>query len=132
MMVHDGLTCSFQVVHMVTYGSSTAKEFDLSRELQDNCAFRSHQKAIESIETGKFKEEIIPVEVPQRKGDSLIVDTDEGPRKDTSLEKLAKLRPVFGEDGTITAGNAPGVNDGACAFVRSEERRVGKECTASW
>src|SRR5690625_4884683 len=124
MMVHDGLTCSFQGVHMGTYGNSTAKEFDLSRELQDNWAFRSHQKAIESIETGKFKEEIIPVEVPQRKGDSLIVDTDEGPRKDTSMEKLAKLHPVFGDDGTITAGNEPGVNDGACAFVVMSEGKA--------
>src|SRR5690625_2166324 len=90
MMVHDGLTCSFQGVHMGTYGNSTAKEFELTRESQDNWALRSHQKAIESIETRKFKEEIIPVEVPQRKGDPIIIDTDEGPRKDTSLEKLAK------------------------------------------
>src|SRR5690625_2941596 len=124
MMGKDGITFTCQGVNMGTYGNSTAKEFDLSRELLDNWAFRSHQKAIESIETGKFKEEIIPVEVPQRIGDSLIVDTDEGPRKDTSLEKLAKLRPVFGEDGTITAGNAPGVNDGACAFVVMSEEKA--------
>jgi len=124
MMVNDGLTCSFQGVHMGTYGNSTASEYELSRESQDEWAYQSHQKAIESIETGKFKEEIIPVEVPQRKGNPLVVDTDEAPRKDTSVEKLSKLRPVFGADGTITAGNAPGVNDGACAFVVMSEEKA--------
>ena len=117
MMVHDGLTCSFEGVHMGNYGNSTAEEFNVSREAQDEWSYRSHQLAIKAIEEGKFKEEIIPLEVPQRKGDPILVDTDEAPRKDTSLEKLSKLRPAFGEDGTITAGNAPGINDGACAFV---------------
>ena len=77
--------------------------------------------------TGLFAEEIVPVEIPQRKGDPVIVDTDEAPRRDTSLESLAKLRPAFGKDGTITAGNAPGVNDGACALVLMNEERAQKE-----
>ncbi|MFC2948939.1 acetyl-CoA C-acetyltransferase [Virgibacillus sediminis] len=123
MMVHDGLTCSFAGVHMGSYGNSTAAEYGLTREAQDEWSYRSHQRAVEAMETGKFMEEIVAVEVPQRKGDPLVVDADEAPRKDTSKETLAKLRPAFDKDGTITAGNAPGVNDGACAFiVMSDER----------
>src|SRR5699024_6428584 len=117
LMIHDGLTCSFTGAHMGTYGNRTAEEFNLTREAQDEWSLRSHERAIQAIEDGKFKEEIIPIDVPQRKGDPIVVDTDEAPRKDTSLEKLSQLRPAFGSDGTITAGNAPGVNDGACAFV---------------
>ncbi|MUV37425.1 Acetyl-CoA C-acetyltransferase [Lentibacillus sp. JNUCC-1] len=117
MMIHDGLTCSFNGVHMGTYGNSTANEFGLTREAQDEWSYRSHQRAVQATETGKFKEEIVPVEVPQRKGDPVVVDTDEAPRKDTTTDVLAKLRPAFDKDGTITAGNAPGVNDGAAAFV---------------
>jgi acetyl-CoA C-acetyltransferase len=117
MMVHDGLTCSFQGVHMGTYGNATANEYEISREEQDKWAYRSHQRAIQAIEEGKFAEEIVPIEVLQRKGAPLIIDRDEAPRKDTSIEKLAVLKPVFNKDGTITAGNAPGINDGACALV---------------
>src|SRR5699024_6505812 len=117
MMIHDGLTCSFTGVHMGTYGNSTASEFNLTREAQDEWALRSHERAIEAIEKGKFKDEIVPVDVPQRKGEPITVETDEAPRKDTTFEVLSKLRPAFGNDGTITAGNAPGVNDGAGAFV---------------
>lgn len=117
MMIHDGLTCSFTGAHMGTYGNSTAEKYEVTREAQDEWALRSQQRAIEAIEAGKFADEIVAVEVPQRKGDPITVDTDEGPRKDTSLEKLEQLRPAFGKDGTITAGNAPGINDGACAFV---------------
>lgn len=117
MMIHDGLTCSFEGVHMGSYGNVTAEKFNVSREAQDEWAYRSHQLAVKAIEEGKFADEIIPVQVPQRKGDPIVVDKDEAPRKDTSTEVLAKLRPAFGKDGTITAGNAPGVNDGACAFV---------------
>lgn len=124
MMVHDGLTCSFTGVHMGTYGNNTADEFELSREVQDEWAFHSHQKAIRAVEEGKFQEEIIPVEVPQRKGDPIVVDQDEAPRKDTTLEKLAGLRPAFDRDGTITAGNAPGINDGACAFVLMSDKKA--------
>ena len=117
MMVHDGLTCTFTGVHMGNYGNSTAEEFKLTREAQDEWSYRSHKRAIEAIETGKFAEEIVAVEVPVRKGEPIVVDTDEAPRKDTTVEKLAGLRPAFDKNGTITAGNAPGVNDGACAFV---------------
>src|SRR5690625_3777607 len=126
MMIHDGLTCSFEGVHMGNYGNSTAEQFNLSREAQDEWAYRSHKRAIEAIESGKFAEEIVPVEVPQRRGEPIVVDTDEAPRKDTSLEALSKLRPVFGADGTITAGNAPGINDGAAAFVVMSDEKAEK------
>ncbi|MCG1028250.1 acetyl-CoA C-acetyltransferase [Virgibacillus halodenitrificans] len=134
MMIHDGLTCSFKGVHMGNYGNSTAEEYELTREAQDEWSYRSHQRAGEAIETGKFAEEIVSLEVPQRKGDPIVVDTDEAPRKDTSVEKLAKLKPAFDPNGTISAGNAPGVNDGACAFVvMSDEkaRELGKEPMAT-
>src|SRR5690625_970802 len=124
LMVHDGLTCSFNGVHMGTYGNSTADKFGLTREQQDQWAYRSHKLAVEAIETGKFSEEIVPVEVPQRRSEPMIVDTDEAPRKDTSVDVLSKLRPVFGSDGTITAGNAPGINDGASAFVLMSEDKA--------
>ncbi|WP_227394490.1 acetyl-CoA C-acetyltransferase [Jeotgalibacillus aurantiacus] len=127
MMVHDGLTCTFNHVHMGTYGNSTAEEFNLSREEQDHWAFRSHQRAGEAIENGIFAEEIVPVEVPQRKKDPITVSHDESVRKDTSVEKLATLRPAFDKDGTITAGNAPGINDGACAMVLMSDERAEKE-----
>lgn len=124
MMVHDGLTCSFNHVHMGSYGNKTAEKYNLTRENQDEWSYRSHQRAVKAIEDGKFAEEIVPLEVPQRKGDPVVVDTDEAPRKGTSLEKLAKLRPAFGADGTVTAGNAPGVNDGACAFVVMSDEKA--------
>ncbi|MBG9451942.1 acetyl-CoA acetyltransferase [Cytobacillus firmus] len=127
LMVHDGLSCSFTGVHMGTYGNSTAKEFEISREEQDNWALRSHERALAAIESGKLAEEIVPVEVPQRKGEPVVVSQDESPRKDTSLEKLAKLGSVFNSDGTITAGNAPGVNDGAAALVLMSEERAERE-----
>lgn len=117
LMVHDGLTCSFSNVHMGTYGNSTAEEFSLTRKEQDEWSNRSHKRAIEAIEAGKFAEEITPVSVPQRRGEAVIVDTDEAPRNDTTEQTLSKLKPAFGSNGTITAGNAPGINDGACAFV---------------
>ncbi|WP_113930570.1 acetyl-CoA C-acetyltransferase [Bacillus sp. P14.5] len=126
MMVHDGLTCSFNNVHMGTYGNSTATEFEISREEQDRWSERSHKLAVTATEDGTLSEEIAAVQVPQRKGDPIIVDRDEAPRKDTSLEKLSKLSPVFGSDGTITAGNAPGVNDGAVAMVLMSEERASK------
>jgi acetyl-CoA C-acetyltransferase len=127
LMIHDGLTCSFDNVHMAVHGSNVAEEFEISREAQDEWALRSHQRSIQAIEVGKFKDEIVSVPVPQRKGDPIPVDTDEGPRKDTSLEKLAKLPPVFTPTGSITAGNAPGVNDGAGAFLLMSEERAAKE-----
>ncbi|RXZ01231.1 acetyl-CoA C-acetyltransferase [Fictibacillus sp. S7] len=127
LMTHDGLTCSFTGVHMGTYGNDVAKEMEISREKQDEWALRSHQRAVAATGNGTFAEEIISVEVPQRKGDPVVVSADEAPRKDTSLERLSKLAPVFSADGSITAGNAPGVNDGAAALVLMSEERAEKE-----
>jgi acetyl-CoA C-acetyltransferase len=127
LMIHDGLSCSFTGVHMGTYGNSTAEEMGISRTEQDEWAFRSHLRAIAAIESGKFAEEIVRVEVPQRKGAPHVVEHDESPRKDTSLEKLSKLGPAFNGEGTITAGNAPGVNDGAAALVLMSEERAARE-----
>ncbi|WP_391207446.1 acetyl-CoA C-acetyltransferase [Psychrobacillus sp. L4] len=131
-MVYDGLSCSFHPkhVHMGTYGNTTAESFELSREKQDEWSFRSHDLALKAIDNGIFAEEIVSVEIPQRKGDPIIVNEDEAPRRDTSIESLAKLKPAFGSDGTITAGNAPGINDGACAIVLTNEEKakeLGKE-----
>ena len=113
----DGLWCSFGDNVMGAYAEHTATKADVSREDQDRFALESHQKAVQAIEAGRFKAEIVPVEVPGRKGQVTVVDTDEGPRKDTSLEALAKLKPAFVKDGTVTAGNAPGLNDGGSALV---------------
>jgi len=131
LMIQDGLTCSFTGVHMGTYGNEAAQDMEISREAQDEWALRSHLRAIEAIESGKLAEEIVPVEVPQRKGAPVVVATDEAPRKDTSLERLAKLAPVFNSTGTITAGNAPGVNDGAAALVLMSEERAAREGRAA-
>ncbi|MCH1626193.1 acetyl-CoA C-acetyltransferase [Fredinandcohnia quinoae] len=127
LMVHDGLTCSFQGVHMGTYGNEVAEEFKISREEQDEWSIRSHKRAIAAIEDGKFAEEIIGVEIRGRRGEVTVVDRDEAPRKDTTIEKLAKLPSVFNEEGTITAGNAPGINDGAGALVLMSEERALRE-----
>ncbi|WP_404455794.1 acetyl-CoA C-acetyltransferase [Oceanobacillus kapialis] len=124
MMIHDGLSCSFEGVHMGNYGNSTATKHELTREAQDEWSYRSHQRAVEAMDNGKFADEIVGVEVPQRKGEPIVVDTDEAPRRDTTVEKLAGLRPAFDKDGTITAGNAPGVNDGACAFVVMSDEKA--------
>ncbi|XYG86999.1 acetyl-CoA C-acetyltransferase [Heyndrickxia coagulans] len=126
MMTHDGLICAFSGVHMGTYGNRTAEAFGLTRDFQDRWALRSHQKALEAIHSGKFAEEIVPVEIPQRKGPALLVEQDEPPRADTTLEKLSQLPPAFDKDGTITAGNAPGVNDGAAALVLMSAERAAK------
>lgn len=126
MMVHDGLTCSFEGVHMGNYGNNTATKYEVSREAQDEWAYRSHQRAVKAMEEGKLAEEITKVEVPKRKGDPVVVDQDEAPRKDTSVEALAKLRPVFDPTGTITAGNAPGVNDGAGAMLLMSDEYANK------
>ncbi|HWK23034.1 MAG TPA: acetyl-CoA C-acetyltransferase [Ureibacillus sp.] len=128
-MVYDGLSCSFHPkhVHMGTYGNETANTFEIARETQDEWAVRSHLLAVNAIEEGKFAEEIIPIEIKGRKGDVTTVLEDEAPRKNTSLEALSKLKPAFDKDGTITAGNAPGVNDGACALVLMSEEKANKE-----
>ncbi|GAB6935000.1 MAG: acetyl-CoA C-acetyltransferase [Calditerricola sp.] len=127
LMVYDGLTCAFHNVHMAVHGSNVAKEYGITREEQDAYALRSHQRAIAAIDSGKLAEEIVPVAVPQKKGDPVLVTTDEAPRRDTSLEALAKLPPIFIADGTITAGNAPGVNDGAGALVLMSAERARRE-----
>jgi len=116
-MILDGLWCAFDNVHMGITGEVVAEKFGATREEQDQYAFSSHQKAVHAIEKGYFKDEIVPVSVPQRKGDPIIFAVDEGPRKDTTLERLAKLRPAFKKDGTVTAGNASSLNDGGAAVV---------------
>jgi acetyl-CoA C-acetyltransferase len=116
-MILDGLWCAFDDQHMGMTGEVVAEKFGATRQEQDEYALRSHQKAVQAIEKGYFKDEIVPVEVPQRKGEPLIFAADEGPRKDTTLEKLAGLKPVFKKDGTVTAGNASTLNDGAAAVV---------------
>ncbi|WP_339201154.1 acetyl-CoA C-acetyltransferase [Peribacillus sp. FSL P2-0133] len=126
-MISDGLSCSFTGVHMGTYGNSTADDLEITREEQDSWAYESHQKAIKAIDGGILAEEIISVQVPVRKGEPITIEHDEAPRKDTSAGKLAKLGPAFNNEGTITAGNAPGVNDGAGALVLMSEERAEKE-----
>jgi acetyl-CoA C-acetyltransferase len=112
LMTHDGLVSTFDKRHMVEQASFVSRELGISREAQDEWALRSHQRAVKAIDEGRFEDEIVPV------GD---LDTDEGPRRDTSIEKLAALKPVFDPEGTTTAGNAPGVNDGAAALVVTSE-----------
>jgi acetyl-CoA C-acetyltransferase len=123
LMVHDGLWCSFYNRHMAVHGSEVAKEYSISREAQDAWALRSHMLAIEAIAAGRLKSEITPVEVSLKKKTS-IIDTDEGPRQDTTLETLASLPPIFSKDGTVTAGNAPAVNDGAGALVLMSKEKT--------
>jgi acetyl-CoA C-acetyltransferase len=115
-VIHDGLWCSFGDCHMGAYAEYTARKAGITREAQDRFALESHQKAVAAQKECRFKAEIVPVEVPGRKG-STVVETDEPPRADTTLEALAQLRPAFEKDGTVTAGNAPGLNDGASALV---------------
>ena len=125
LMTHDGLTSTFDNRHMVEQASFVSRELGISREDQDKWALRSHERAVKAIDEGRFDDEIVPV------GD---VATDEGPRRDTSIEALAKLKPVFDPDGTTTPGNAPGVNDGAGALVVTSEefaKRRGLEVLAT-
>lgn len=116
-MILDGLWCAFDDQHMGLTGEVIAEKFGASREEQDIYAVSSHQKALHAIEKGYMKDEIVPVEIPQKKGDPIVFAVDEGPRKETTLEKLAKLRPAFKKDGTVTAGNASSLNDGAAAVA---------------
>jgi acetyl-CoA C-acetyltransferase len=117
-MIHDGLWDSFGNNHMGVYAEYTAAKSGVTRADQDAYAFGSHQKAVAAIEAGKFKAEIVAVEVPGKAGPTLF-QQDEGPRKDTTAEALARLKPAFQKDGTVTPGNAPGLNDGASALVVS-------------
>lgn len=124
-MINDGLWCAFENYHMGCTGEVVAEEYSIGREQQDEFAMNSHQKAAAAIKAGKFKDEIVAVEIPQKKGSPLIFDTDETVREDTSLEALGRLKPAFKpEGGTVTAGNAPGVNDGASAVVVTSLRRA--------
>ena len=134
MMVHDGLTCTFNQIHMGIYGSETAAKYEISREEQDEWALRSHTLAAKAIDEGRFDDEILPVEIPQKRGNALLVNKDESVRRDTTIEKLALLKPAFSPDGTVTAGNAPGINDGAGALVVMDEvtaEKQGKDILAT-
>ena len=113
----DGLWCALEDQSMGVAAEFIADQFEVTREEMDEFAYHSHRKAVAAIDAGKFKNEIVPVEIKDAKGRVTIVDTDEGPRRDTSLEALAKLKPAFKNDGRVTAGNAPGMNDGAAAVV---------------
>jgi acetyl-CoA C-acetyltransferase len=115
LMVHDGLWCPFYDRHMAVHGSEVALEMGISRQAQDEWALRSHTRALAAMEKGYLREEIVALSAPAKP--SVVVDRDEGPRPDTSLEALSKLPPVFSKEGTVTAGNAPSVNDGAGALV---------------
>lgn len=115
--VNDGLWDAFNNYHMGITAENVAQQYGLTREMQDEFAVRSQNRAEAAIKEGKFKDEIVPVVIPQRKGDPVVFDTDEFPKFGSSMEKVAKLRPAFKKDGTVTAANASGINDGAAALV---------------
>ena len=123
-VIQDGLWCAFDDQHMGCTGELVAERFQVSRAEQDEFALNSHRKASDAIKSGKFRDEIVAVEIPQKKGSAIIVEMDEPVRGDASLESLAKLKPAFKEGGTVTAGNAPGVNDGASAVVVTSADRA--------
>ena len=116
VMVHDGLWCAFNDYHMGITAENVAAQFGITREAQDQLAFESQSKAVKAIDNGCFKKEILPVVIKGKKGD-IVFDTDEYPKRDTVYEKLAALKPAFKKDGTVTAGNASGINDGSAALV---------------
>ena len=128
-MICDGLWDAYENFHMGNTGELVAEKYHITREEQDKFAYESHQKAVRARKSCFFESQILPIEVPQKKGDSLVIKFDESPREDTTLEALAKLKPAFKKDGTVTAGNAPGTNDGAAALIVTSERnasRLGK------
>ncbi len=116
-MVYDGLWDVYNDFHMGNTAELVSEKYNIPREEMDEYAYNSHMKAVRATEEGKFADEIVPVEVPQRKGEPIVVDKDEGPRADTSMERLAKLKPVFKEGGVVTAGNSSQISDGAAAMV---------------
>jgi acetyl-CoA C-acetyltransferase len=125
--VHDGLWCAICDVHMGVHAERVAAKHEVSRAAQDEFAVRSHERALDAIASGRFAEEIVAVEVPGKKG-TTVVDTDENPRSDTSLEALARLKPAFQPDGgTVTAGNSPGITDGAAALVLASDEAVARD-----
>ncbi|WP_264738469.1 acetyl-CoA C-acetyltransferase [Cytobacillus firmus] len=123
-MISDGLWCAFNDYHMGVTAENLCSKYELSREEQDEFAAASQEKAAQAIEEGKFKDEIVPVEIPQRKGDPIVFDTDEYPKKGTTAEKLAGLRPAFKKDGSVTAGNASGINDGAAVLLVMSKKKA--------
>ena len=123
-MINDGLWCSFEDWHMGNAGEVVAVDYCISREAQDAFALNSHRKAADATAGGRFRAEIVPVSIPVKKGDALVFDRDESIRPETSMDALTALRPAFKPDGTVTAGNAPPVNDGAAAVVVMSERRA--------
>src|SRR5437762_13872297 len=133
-MVRDGLTDPANGCHMAVEGSNVAKEFEVSRERQDEYAYGSQQRYAAALHAGRLAQELVPVMVANPKG-TAVVSVDEQPRPDTTLEGLARLRPVFSEDGTVTAGHAPGVNDGATAILlmsATEAKRRNLSVLAQW
>lgn len=129
-LTSDGLTCVFNNYHMGVTAENLCDKYEITREEQDEFAALSQEKATKAIAEGKFKEEIVPVMVPQRKGEPVVFDTDEYPRKGTTVETLAKLRPAFKKDGSVTAGNSSGINDGAASVVvmsREKAKQLGAE-----
>ena len=116
-MINDGLWCAFEQCHMGNSGEVVAEQYNVSRQAQDDYAARSHQKAAKATEAGLFKEEILSISIPQKSGPPIVIGSDEPIRPDTTTELLSKLKPAFKKDGSVTAGNAPGVNDGASALV---------------
>ena len=123
MMVHDGLTDAFHNYHMGITAENIAEQWGITREELDEFSVNSQHKAEAAVKAGKFKEEIVPVEIPQRKGDPIVFDTDEYPKFGATAEKMAKLRPAFKKDGVVTAANASGINDsGAALVVMSKEK----------
>jgi acetyl-CoA C-acetyltransferase len=125
-MIYDGLWDPYENFHMGMTGELVAEKYNISRQEQDQFAADSHRKAVQATKSCFFESQILPVEIPQKKGEPLVVKKDESPREDTTLETLAKLKPAFKKDGTVTAGNAPGTNDGAAALVVTSERVASK------
>lgn len=123
-LIKDGLWCAVNDYHMGVTAENLCEKYNITREEQDDFSLDSNQKAIRAIEKGVFQEEIVPVEIPQRKGESVVFNVDEHPRKDTTIEKLGKLRPAFKKDGTVTAGNSSGINDGAAALVLTSREKA--------
>ncbi len=123
-MVNDGLTDVFNAYHMGVTAENVAREYGITREAQDSFAMESQRRAQAAVEGGKFKDEIVPIPIPQKKGDPVLFDTDEYPRFNATYEQLAKLRPAFKPDGTVTAGNASGINDGAAMLVLMSEAKA--------
>jgi acetyl-CoA C-acetyltransferase len=123
-MIHDGLWCAFDKWHMGETGEVVAEKYQITRTQQDDYAYHSHRKALAAIEAGRFQDEIFPISIPQRKGEPVTFAIDEGPRADTSVDSLTKLKPAFRKDGTVTAGNASQINDGAAAVVVTSEAKA--------